>query len=113
MTADHWPTCAGVGFETLTEMLELVVALPLKSLATAARVCVPILAVVVFHWKVYGALGISLPRLLLSRRNCTAGHANVIRRRSRYRRGPRHVAPSAGADIATVGGVVSGGGELR
>ena len=54
LTADHWPTCAGEGFDTVTETSLLVAVLPLKSLATAASVCGPMLAVEVFHCSVKG-----------------------------------------------------------
>src|SRR6266850_364827 len=109
MTADHWPTCCGEGVATVTEMRVLVVMLPLKSLATAARLCVPRLAVEESHCTVYGELCTSLPRFTPSNRNCTPATPTLSEAAADTPVIPTTVAPSNGEVIETAGGVVSGG----
>src|SRR5262245_4115927 len=59
------------GLATVTLTAAAGVMLPAASRATALRLWVPLLAVVVFHETLYGAVVSSFPRLLPSSLNCT------------------------------------------
>src|SRR5437879_3049749 len=59
------------GFETVTVTGSDVHSRPLRSRATAVKVCEPLPAVVVFHCAEYGAVVTSAPRLAPSSLNCT------------------------------------------
>src|SRR5712692_4469228 len=56
---------------TVTVTAAEVVVLPAASRATAVSVCVPGVAVVVFHETAYGAVVLSAPRFAASSLNCT------------------------------------------
>ena len=56
--------------------------------------------------------GYLIAQIALSRRNCTPATPTLSDAEADTAVVPETVAPSAGADIATVGGVVSGGDEV-
>ena len=96
-----------VSFETVTVTAAAVVVLPAASRATAVSVCEPLLAVVVFHETVYGAVVSSAPRFAPSRRNWTPTTPTLSDALAVTVVVPVTVAPFAGAVMLTVGGVVS------
>jgi hypothetical protein len=59
------------GLETVTVTGSDVHRIPSRSRATAVKVCVPLVAVVVFHGTEYGAVVSSAPRLAPPSLNCT------------------------------------------
>src|SRR5437899_480366 len=110
--AAHWPTTAGVVATTVTGTAALVVELLLKSRATAVSVWLPSDDPVVSQMTEYGSAGTSAPRGWPSTKNWTpatpalsdAFAATVTRLNT--------VEPAVGALMATLGGVVSGGGDV-
>src|SRR5207249_3606194 len=66
---------SGTGLLTVTLTAAEVATLPAASRATAVTLCTPLLAVVLFHERVYGAVVTSAPRFVLSSLNCTPAMA--------------------------------------
>src|SRR5437879_13874527 len=100
-------TVGGVVSATVTLTAAAVAVFPAASRATAVRVCAPLLAVVVFHERVYGAVVTSAPRLAASSLNCIPTTPTLSVALAETVTVPLTVAPAAGAVIDTVGGVVS------
>ena len=99
--------------ETVTVTGAEVVWLPAASRATAVRVCVPPLAVVVSHETEYGVVVSSAPPLTPSSWNWTPATPWLSDAVAVTVIVPETVAPEAGDVILTVGGVVSGGGHVK
>src|SRR5438093_10228533 len=97
------------GFETVTVTAADVVELPAASRATAVSVCVPFVAVSVFHVIEYGAVLSSAPRFAPSSLNCTPTTPTLSLAVAVTVVVPVTVAPFVGTSIAIVGGVVSAG----
>src|SRR5881296_138461 len=95
---------------TLTALAGAV--LPAASRATAVTECAPFAAVEVIQARVYGAAVTSAPRFAPSSLNCTPTTATLSVALAETVIVPATVAPAAGAVIATVGGVVSGGAAV-
>src|SRR5436309_7315434 len=95
---------------TLTALAGAV--LPAASRATAVTECFPWAAVEVIQARVYGAAVTSAPRFAPSSLNCTPTTATLSVALAETVIVPATVAPAAGAVIATVGGVVSGGAAV-
>ena len=106
-TAPGW----GGVFDTLAGTGADVVVLPAASRALAVRSCVPFVAAVVSHVTEYGELTSSAPSVCPSRRNWTAVTPMASDAVAVTLTLPLTVAPADGAEIETVGGVVSGGGD--
>src|SRR3954470_4860865 len=96
-----------VAFDTVTVTAADVVVLPAASRATAVSVCVPFVAVVVFHAIEYGAVVSSAPRFAPSTLNCTPATPTLSAAVALTVTVPDTVVPPAGPLIVTVGGVVS------
>src|SRR6266853_2528230 len=110
----------GVLLATVTVTAEAGLRLPAASRAIALMLCDPSLAVVVFHETEYGGVVTSaLPLTPSSTRNCTPTTPTLSEALAVTVPVPFTVAPSFGAVILTVGGVVSpeggggGGGALE
>src|SRR5438876_7059513 len=100
-------------FITVTLIAAEVAVFPAASRATAVSVCTALLAVVVFHERVYGAVVTSAPRFTPSSLNCTPTTPTSSVAFAETVTVPATEAPAAGAVIETVGGVVSAlGGAL-
>ncbi len=84
--------------------------LPLVSRAMAVRVCAPFAVAAVFQVVAYGGVVSSAPRAAPSSLNWTAATAALSVAFAVTVTLPATVAPFAGAVIAVLGGVVSGGG---
>ncbi len=84
-----------------------VVELPAASRATAVSVCVPAVAVVVFHDTEYGAVVSSAPRFAPSSLNCTPTTPTLSLAVALTVTVPETVEPPVGLVTATLGGVVS------
>src|SRR5207247_1930314 len=85
---------------------------PAASRATAVRLCVALVAVVVVHETAYGAAVTSAPRLTPSSLNCTPTTPMLSVALAETVTVPATVTPAAGAVMETVGGVVSGGAAV-
>src|SRR5437016_7212483 len=96
-----------VSLYAVTVAAAAVAVLPAASRATAVNVCGPLVAVVVFHETVYGAVVTSRPRLAPSRRNWTPATPTLSDAFALTVMMPETGAPFAGAVILTVGGMVS------
>src|SRR5207247_908741 len=81
---------------------------PAASRATAVRVCTPLLAVMLFHERVYGAVVTSAPRFVPSSLNCTPATPTLRVAIADTALVPGTEAPATGAVMETAGGVVSG-----
>src|SRR5436309_13424779 len=92
---------------TVTLTVVAVAVLPAASRATAVRVWVALVAVVVFHERAYGAVVISAPRLAPSSLNWTPTTPTLSVALAETVTVPETVETAAGAVIETVGGVVS------
>ena len=101
----------GGALSTVTLTAAEVAVFPAASRATAVRVCAALVAVVVFHERVYGAVVISAPRLAPSSLNCTPTTPTLSLALAETVIVPETVAPADGAVRETDGGVVSGGAE--
>src|SRR6059036_790110 len=102
----------GVVLSTVTPTAAAVAVFPAASRATAVRLCVPLAAKVVFQETEYGATVSSAPRLTPSSLNWTPTTPTLSEAEAETVIVPATVAPAAGAVIATVGGVVSGGAAV-
>jgi len=109
--APDWVGFPGLELEKLTDTgLEFVVLFA-KSQAAAVSVCVPFANFAVFKAKVYGLVFVAVPQTIPSTWSWTAATPEpesdaatvtlVV---------PVNVAPEAGEEMFTIGGVVSGGG---
>src|SRR5438132_7883952 len=99
-------------FETVTVTLAEVAVFPAASRATAVRVCAALVAVVVSHERAYGATITSAPRLAPSSLNCTPTTPTLSEALAdTVTEEPDTVALLAGAEMETVGKVVSPGAE--
>jgi len=96
--------CAGC---TLTVIAAEVAVLPAASLATAVKLCEPLLAVVVFHEIEYGAAVTSAPRFTPSSLNCTPTTPTLSVALAETVTVPETEAPATGAVMETAGGVAS------
>src|SRR5437762_1439678 len=97
-----------VSLATVTLTVADVVRLPAASRATAISACAALVAVVVVHDVVQGAVVTSAPRLAPSSLNCTPTTATSSDALAEtLTEEPETVAPLAGAVIATTGGVAS------
>src|SRR3989344_4736688 len=96
-----------VVFDTVTLLTALHLVLPAASRATALMVWVPLVAVVVFHAREYGAMVSSAPTFAPSTLNCTPTTPTLSDALAEMVTFPETVAPSAGAVRETVGLVVS------
>src|SRR5690242_12665750 len=85
-----------------------VVLLPAASRATAARVCAPLLALVVSQVVLKGEAVSSAPRFTPSSWNCTPATPTLSLALAETVIEPETVAALAGAEMETEGGVVSG-----
>ena len=95
---------------TVTEIAEEVAVFPAASRARAVRVCEPLDVWVVSQTMEYGAVVSSEPRFTPSKRNCTPKTPTLSEAVAEMlTEEPDTVAPFAGDEIETVGGVVSGG----
>src|SRR5437667_405763 len=94
-------------FATVTVIAADVAVLPAASRATAVSAGLPLVAVVVFHTTEYGAVVTSAPRFTPSSLNCTPTTPTLSLALAVTVVDPETVAPSTGAVIATLGGVVS------
>jgi chorismate mutase len=92
---------------TVTVTFALVALFPAASLAIARTVCEPLLDVVVFQEIEYGAAVSRLPKSAPSSWNCTLATPTLSLAFATIDMVPLTVAPSAGAVMDTVGGVVS------
>src|SRR5436190_1920837 len=93
---------------TVTLCEAAVVVLPAASRATAVSVCVPLVAVVVFHAVEYGLMVSSAPKFAPSTLNCTPATPTLSEALAvTVTAVPATVAPPAGAVTVTVGAVVS------
>src|SRR3989442_153399 len=100
-------TVGGVVSGTVTLTAAAVAVFPAASRATAVRVCAPLLAVVVFQERVYGAVVTSAPRLAPSSFNCTPTTPTLSVALADTVIVPATVAPGAGEEMEMVGGVLS------
>ena len=102
-----------VGLLTVTVILLEVVTLPLVSVATAVRVWMPLLAVVVSQVRLYGLEVTRLPNIDPSSSNSTLAivvpGALALALADTLKLEPETVEPLVGAVIDTVGGVVAVG----
>src|SRR3989344_1669089 len=97
-----------VVFDTVTLLTALHRVLPAASRATALILCVPLVAVVEFHAKEYGAAVVSsTPTFLLSTLNCTPRTPMLSEASAERVTVPETVELAAGAVSETVGLVVS------
>ena len=97
----------GGALSTVTLTTAEVAVFPAASRATALRVWMPLLAMVVFHDREYGAAVTSSPRLASSSLNCTPTTPTLSAAVAETVTVPATGEAAAGAVIATVGGVVS------
>src|SRR2546427_1948915 len=108
LEADTVAITGGV-LSTVTLTAAAVAVFPTASRATAVRLCVPLVAKVVFQETAYGATVSSAPRVTPSSLNCTPATPTLSEAEANtVTAGPETVAPVAGALSETVGGVVSG-----
>jgi len=99
---------SGAELLTVTVTPALVVELFDVSVAIARRVCDPLLVVVVFQEKEYGAVVSRPPAFTPSSWNCTLATPTLSEAVAVTLTVPETVAAFAGAVMDTVGGVVSG-----
>jgi hypothetical protein len=93
---------------TVMDTAALVALFPEVSVATAVKLCWPLVSVVVFKDCEYGAAVTAAPRTKPSTWNCTLATATLSAAVAVIVIVPETVAPEAGEVIETVGGVVSG-----
>src|SRR2546422_9537944 len=107
LEADTVAITGGV-LSTVTLTAAAVAVFPAASRATAVRLCVPLVAKVVFQETECGAAVSSAPRLAPSSLNCTPTTPTLSEAvADTVTALPETVAPLTGAVIETVGGVVS------
>ena len=94
-------------FETVTVTAVEVVVFPAASRATAVSVWLALVAVVVSHVTVYGAVVTSAPRFAPSSLNCTPATPTLSLALAVTEMLPVTVVPGAGAVTDTVGAVLS------
>src|SRR5262249_22849364 len=99
-------------FDTVTDTAADVLVFPAASRAIAARLCTPLVADVVVHDAVNGALVTCAPRLAPSNWYCTPVTPTLSVALTARPTVPDTVAPATGVVIATVGGVVSAAGAM-
>src|ERR671934_2525585 len=97
------------GFDTVAVTVPEDVRFPAASRATATSVCGTFVAVRVSQVTAYGGAVISAPRFAPSSVNWTPATPTLSAASAVTEIGPETVAPSAGAVMTTVGGVVSHG----
>src|SRR5437762_1743429 len=97
----------GGALSTVTLTTAEVAVFPAASRATALRLWMPLLAMVVFHERGYGAAVTSAPRLTPSSLNCTPTTPTLSVALTETVIVPVTVEPAAGALIETVGGALS------
>src|SRR5207249_12102630 len=98
---------SGAALLTVTLTAAEVVRLPAPSRATAARVWLPLVAVVVFQETAYGTAVTSAARGTPSSMNCTPTTPALSAALAEMGTVPETVAPDAGGVSATRGGVTS------
>src|SRR5439155_11711474 len=98
---------SGTGLFTVTLTAAEVAALPAASRATAVTLCAPLLVVVVFQEIEYGATVSSTPRSAPSSLNCTPTTPTLSVAFAATMIVLATVVPAVGAEMETVGGVVS------
>src|SRR5439155_24167118 len=84
-----------------------VVIFPAASRATAVMLWAPLVTLVVFHIRSYGAVVSSAPTALPSTLNCTPETATLSEAFAASVIPPEYVAPAEGLVIETLGAVVS------
>src|SRR5205807_2370148 len=97
----------GGALSTVTLTTAEVAVFPAASRATALRVWMPLLAMVVFHDREYGAAVTSAPRLASSSLDCTPTTPTLSVALTETVIAPVTVEPAAGVLIETVGGALS------
>src|SRR5438552_611852 len=96
-----------VSFVTVTLIAAEVAVFPAASRATAVSVCTALLAVVVFHERVYGAVVTSAPRFTPSSLNCTPTTPTLSVAFAETVIVPATEAPEVGEEMEMVGGLLS------